>query len=171
MSGNGVVVFDYDLWAAQFPELASSINSDQAALYFDFATLTVDNTGASFVLDLSKRTNILNLVTAHIAMLLAPISGPGGSMQQPSPLVGRLTQASEGSVSVSTDMAAPMAAAWFIQTRYGAMAWQFMAPFRTALYIANPYSWPAGGSPGYGAPGYFGSGFPGLFGGGFPWLR
>ena len=165
MSGNGVVVFDYDLWASQFPELAPSINGTQAQLYFDFATLTVYNSACSFIVDLTKRANILNCMTSHIAVLLAPISpAPGAPLQQPTPLVGRINNASEGSVSVSTEMNSPQAASWFNQTRYGAMAWQFMAPYRTALYIANPWS-PVS------APGYFGPGFPGLFNNGFPWPR
>lgn len=156
MSGSGVVVFDYSLWAAQFPELASSVNSDQAQLYFDLATLTVDNSATSFIVDLTKRANILNTMTSHIAALLAPINGIA-----PSPLVGRINNASEGSVSVSTEMNAPQAASWFNQTKYGAMAWTFMAPYRTALYIAAPVCW----------PGNFGRGFPGPFNNGFPWPR
>ena len=80
------------------------------------------------------QTNMLNLLTAHLAQLFAPL--PTG--QPASGLVGRITSASEGSVSVSAEFPASPAAAWFLQTAYGAAFWQMSAPFRTARYLPGP---------------------------------
>ena len=53
-----------------------------------------------------------------------------------SPLVGRINNATEGSVTVGTDMGqVPFTAAWFLQTKYGAAFWQATAPFRTMQYV------------------------------------
>lgn len=163
---DGVVTFDYGLWQAQFPSLAMSVDIDQATLYFGMSGLYLENDGLSQVCDLAKRGLILNLLTAHLATLFASING-----QAPNPLVGRISQATEGSVSVSVEFPQSANAAWFNQTPYGAAAWVAMAPYRTAFYAAAPQipladqSWPGQGA-GFGGP--FGV-MP--FNGGFPWPR
>ena len=133
MSGTGIVTFDYAVWAAAYPELAVSVAAPQAQGYFDMAGLYLQNDGCSLVADVAKRATILNMITAHMAALLATISG-----NAPSPLVGRIDNASEGSVSVHTDFPANPNGAWFNQTKYGAMAWAALAPYRTASYIPSP---------------------------------
>jgi len=134
MSGSsGTVVFDYDIWAAQFPELAAQVSNAQAQMYFDQATLFVDNTACSPIWDTTKRAVILNMTTAHIAQLLAPLNGTPSNG-----LVGRVSNASEGSVSVGTDLRTPNTAAWWQQTKYGLLAWQAMAPYRNAMYVPAP---------------------------------
>lgn len=86
----------------------------------------------------------LNMLTAHIAALNASING-----QSPSPLVGRISNASEGSVSVGVQMdLAPGSAQWFAQTKYGIAYWQASLQFRSMLYfpgpapVANPFNLP-----------------------------
>ena len=132
--GAGSVVFDYDAWAAMYPSLAASVSQPQAQGYFNQACLYCDNSFRSPISDPSPtgaRAMILYMLTAHIAQLFASQGG-----QPPSPLVGRISNASEGSVSVAADMAgAPGSAAWFNQTPYGAAAWQAMAPYRTMRYV------------------------------------
>jgi uncharacterized protein DUF4054 len=165
MSGSsGPVTFDYAIWASVYPELSASVSEPQAQTYWNIANLYVDNSGCGFIpATLSNGTPILapilGMVTSHLCALLAPINGVPAS-----PLVGRIANATEGSVSVATEMEAPMAASWWNQTKYGAMAWQAMAPFRTALYIAAPQIPLAGQS----YPGFRGI-LP--FNGGFPWPR
>lgn len=160
MSGTGIVVFDYAAWALLFPTLATSIDEPTAQAYFDSATLFLDNTPASQVWNLTKRALVLNYLTAHVAQLFGTVNG-----QPPSPLVGKISQATEGSVSVTVDWPATANNAWWLQTPYGAFAWQALAPWRTALYVAAPQiplaaqSYP-GGTFGY-------AGMP--FNGGFPW--
>jgi Protein of unknown function (DUF4054) len=165
-----VVTFDYTAWALLFPSLAPSVNVEQATMYFGLAELYLDNGPCSQIViradQIPRRALILNLLTAHVATLFGSING-----QSPNPLVGRISQATEGSVSVAVDFPENPNAAWFNQTPYGAAAWQAMAPWRTALYIAAPQvplaaqSWPGVGGWGIGSFG----GLP--FNGGFPWPR
>ena len=131
-----VVVFNYDTWVAQYPEFAG-MPSAQAQGYFNQAALYCDNTASSVITDASPggaRETILYMLTAHVATILAAVV-VNGTLSAPSPLVGRITNATEGSVTVAAAMdGAPGSAAWFNQTKYGAMAWQAMAPYRTMRY-------------------------------------
>lgn len=153
MSGSsGIVTFDYLAWSGLYPEFGATVNEPQAQQYFNLATLYVDNTACSLVPFSSASGNpirgpILDMMTAHMAQLMA-----GSSIQPAGPLVGRISDVSEGSVSVSTDVTGlPGTAVWFAQTRYGLNAWQAMAPFRTGMFIPPPQiplaaqSWPGGG--------------------------
>jgi hypothetical protein len=130
----GIVVYDYALWAARYPELSGSVDQIVAQGYFDEATMYLDNTDGSIVRDVSRRAVLLGMITAHIAKLYAPIDG-----KEPSQLVGRITNASEGSVSVATDYGQQSAsAAFWLQTKYGASYWQASAQYRTFRYSARP---------------------------------
>jgi hypothetical protein len=155
----GPVVFDYGYWTSLYPEFAPpsprAVTAAQGQNYFDAACLQCDNSCASPITDGSPtgtRAKILYMITSHVATLLAPTVINGGSAP-PSPLVGRISNASEGSVSVAVDMPnQPMAAAWFQQTTYGALAWQSMAPYRTMRYararrryLGTAYPWGYGG--------------------------
>lgn len=126
-------VFEYQTWAFQFPELAVSVPPGQAAGYFARACNFISNTPMSPIQDIPTRTTLLYLATAHIAALNATLNG-----QAPTGLVGRISSATEGSVSVSTDLQVPGSAAWWGQTRYGYECWSAMAPYRTFRYAPNP---------------------------------
>lgn len=129
-----VVGFDYASWLALFPEFAY-VNQAQALLYFDLATIAHRNDIDGFVADAVTQSRLLNIVTAHIAALFATKNGS----EPANPLVGRITNASEGSVSVGTDYGPVSASeAWWVQTRYGAMYWMMVAPYRSATYIPGP---------------------------------
>jgi hypothetical protein len=92
------------------------------------------------VQDVNQRALLLNMLTAHLAALYAGVNG-----QSPSPLVGRINTATEGSVSVGAAMdGVPGTAAWFLQTKYGASFWQATARYRTMRYVPGR-SWPASG--------------------------
>jgi hypothetical protein len=123
-----VFTFDYSAWVARFPEFAS-VSSPLATLYFGEASMLLDNTDASPVPDASQRGVLLNLITSHIAKLAA------------SDLVGRISQATEGSVSASAEYAAPDTGtmAYWDQTKYGAQYWAMTAPLRTMQYVAVPH--------------------------------
>lgn len=130
----GVASFDYYIWQFRFPELAVWVPQGLASSFFDEATLYLNNTPHSLIRDVKQRAIILGQITAHIAALRAPLKN-----QESSPLVGRISTASEGSVSVGVDLAGlPGTAVWFAQTKYGLMAWQAMAQFRGARYIPGP---------------------------------
>lgn len=136
MSGSGVVTFDYGVWATRYPEFVPNVSLQLAQLYFAEATLYVDNTGSGPIQNAGQLAAILNMVTAHIAAL-----NQAGS----SPLVGRISDASEGSVHVAVAYDAAVGSqAWYAQTKYGAAAWQAMAAFRRFNYLpaGRPGSFP-----------------------------
>jgi hypothetical protein len=88
----------------------------------------------------------LYLLTSHIAWLDAPrdASGnPAASGSPPPPIVGRISNASEGSVSVATDVGGDGNASfpgdwWYKQTRWGAEYVAMTAAVRTAHYVPSP---------------------------------
>ena len=128
------VTFDYPTCALRYPELATSVTSPLAGLYFAEATLYCDNTDCSVITDLNQRAMLLNMATAHIAALNSPLNG-----QASSPLVGRITNASEGSVSVQTQFDVPPGSAqWWAQTKYGAAFYAATAQFRVMQYFPGP---------------------------------
>lgn len=140
---DGIVTFDYGAWSVRYPALATTVNATLAQLYFDEAQLYCDNSPRSPVQDLAVRALLLNMLVAHIAQLNQPVGGAmaGGNSGPvaPSPLVGRITSATEGSVSVSTEMNVPPGSAqWFAQTPYGAAFWAATAAYRTMRYVAVP---------------------------------
>lgn len=157
MCGPGVVVFSYANWAARYPEF-SSVSPATAQQYFNEAQLYCDNTPCSIVADSrpgGEREILLNMMTAHIAQLSQPVGGVAASGSStpaaPSPLVGRISSATEGSVSVQTQMDLPPGSAqWFAQTQYGAAYWQATAKYRMMTYVpgrtpvSNPWASPLG---------------------------
>lgn len=129
-----VVVFDETAFKARYPEF-SALTSAVLSAYFTEATIYLNNTEASPVTDEAQRAILLNMLVAHIAFLDSSSSANSG-------LVGRIASATEGSVSVTTDVG-PMTGsqAWFMQSRYGAAYWQATAPYRTFRYFPGQ-SWP-----------------------------
>ena len=132
----GIVVFSYNTWAARYPELAQYVEQPLAAAYFQEACLYCDNTANSPIADASvsgQRELILNMATAHIAALNAPLGAPS------SPLVGRISSATQGSVSVQTQNEYPPGSAqWWQSTKYGAAFWSASAQFRLFRYMRGP---------------------------------
>lgn len=136
-----IVTFDLAAFRARYPEFATVVDATIQA-YFAEATLYLDNTDCSRVSSVTVRAVLLNMLTAHIAALNSGVNG-----EAPSGLVGRVAQASEGSVSVSADMGPTTGtSAWFLQTKYGAAYWQATASYRTFRYVPGssvPQTWPA----------------------------
>jgi hypothetical protein len=131
---DGVVQFDYAAWSIRYPDLAARASAPLAEQYFFESELYCDNTPTSPVKDLAIRSMLLNMLVAHIAQLNAPVKG-----QTASPLVGRIMNASEGSVSVQTQVDGELhGRAWFAQTRYGLSFWQATAQYRTMHYAPSP---------------------------------
>ena len=139
--GAGPITFVYANWTALFPEF-TNVSQAQAQLYFNLATDVIDNTGCSPVCSTQTLTDLLNLATAHIAWLFSPQTegkpDSNGNELAPS-IVGRISNAAEGSVSVATVMPdQPRSAAWWQQTRYGALAWQIISGFQRGFYVPGP---------------------------------
>lgn len=127
-----VVTFDPVAFKVAYPAFVSV---DDAFLQscFNEAGLYLSNTDCSPVQDITKRTLLLWMLTAHIATLKGALN-PGGSTTP----VGRIASATEGSVSIGTEYNAPGTAAWFIQTQYGAAFWQATSSLRGFRYRARP---------------------------------
>ena len=130
----GIVAFDYDAWVVRYPELAGSVSPQLAAAYFTEAELYCDNTPGSIVTDENRRSLFLNMLVSHIAQLNAPLNG------QPSQtLVGRISSATQGSISVSiANDYPPGTVQWYQVTKYGAAYWAATAAYRTAKYVPGP---------------------------------
>jgi Protein of unknown function (DUF4054) len=141
-----IVQPNYGQWLQQFPEFGTLVNSVQYANYFNMATLFVRNDGGGLV-DLSwQQALFLSLVTAHIAKLFA--ANPDGSQPAGTQLVGRISSATEGSVSVQTDVNTTENEGWYAQTQYGWTFWRASAIYRTMRYappqnqrVFNPWKW------------------------------
>lgn len=139
-----VVTFDPTLFVARYPEF-STVSAPVLGLYFAEATMFLDNTDASRVSDIGQRAVLLNMLTAHVAAL----NGSGVNGQGASGMVGRISSATEGSVSAAAEFVAAKngTMAYFIQTSYGAAYWAATASYRTMQY----------------QPGNSPSGFPGIY--------
>jgi len=129
----GVVTFDPAAFKVQYPAFAAVPNLTLQMFFDTYATLVVNNKPTGFIVDLTRRSIFLNLLVAHIGQLSGVLTpeGQGSTATQ----VGRVSSATEGSVSVSLDMGNTSGAkAYFMQTQYGALYWQLTAPYRTARY-------------------------------------
>lgn len=126
------VVFDVTSFKTRYPEF-NAVSEAKLQACFTEATLYLSNADDSPVTDLIRRALFLNMLTAHIAYI-------GGSLNadsMPNP-VGRVSNASEGSVSIGLDFATPGTAAWFSQSQYGAAFWQATLSLRRFRYISRP---------------------------------
>lgn len=135
-----VAIFDYAKWSAMFPYLAGTggVTGPIASAFFDIAELLFNNTDCSPITDPDKRLVYLNYVVAHLARLAGYPVAAGGTAQ-PDGMVGRVSSATEGTVSVSTDYGVVReSAAWWVQTQEGATFWQLTRALRSARYIAAP---------------------------------
>lgn len=130
----GIVAFDPATFVARYPEF-QGVTNPLLGMYFDEATMYLNNTDASRVVDIRQRAVLLNMLTAHIAAL----NGSGSNGNGAPAVVGRINSASEGSVSVTTEYAAPAngTQAWYQQTQYGVAYWAASARYRTMQYVGR----------------------------------
>lgn len=123
---DGVVVFDPAEFRLIFPTITAT--DEQLYFYFAMAETFLDNTKCSVVKDLSERKRLLYFLVAHIAMLT-------GMAEKGNPVVGRISSATEGSVSVSLDYGTMgNNERWYLQTPWGAMYWQLTKKYRSLNY-------------------------------------
>ena len=153
--GCAPVQFSYSGWIAAFPEF-SSVPEAQANIYFDMATVIQRNDGCGPVTKPSVQLMLLNLLTSHMATLYSQSLGdqsPGAPKPANSP-VGRISSATEGSVTVQLDYGTVTSQqqAYLIQTHYGSTWWALTAQYRTMRYVQGALQ-PGGLAPGYGGYG------------------
>jgi hypothetical protein len=149
-----IVTFDYTAWIARYPEFAQSggtqpVTPAQAQAFFNEATMYLRNDGGGPVNTAAAQSTLMNMVTAHVAALNANLANG----QPTSPLVGRISSANEGSVSVTVDFTPENAEQWFAQTKYGAAFWAATRAYRMMIYVPGPRARRIGGIGYPGAPG------------------
>ncbi|OIN06083.1 hypothetical protein BFS86_19435 [Shewanella algae] len=127
------VTFDYASWAAIYPMFPNVLQTQVINGALPIAELYCRNDGGGPVGTAAIQTTLLNLMVAHICQIMYGVNG-----QPPSGVVGRISDATEGSVSVSTDYMSTANSAWYLQTPFGAAFWAATAPYRTARYIPGP---------------------------------
>jgi hypothetical protein len=154
--GSPSVTFNYQQWVATFP-MFSAVSEPLAQSYFDMATLYFNN--CSWPGSLPQAPTLLNLLTCHLAWLYSPRDdngNPASTGTAAPAIVGRISSATQGSVSMQTDFDSSSGspnAQWYNQTPWGAQYWAATAQFRTARYVgrsrrpnngvfpAYPYGW------------------------------
>lgn len=125
-----VVTLDIPRFRAMFPEF-SNVTDAQLPFLFDAATDYLDNTNYSLVNDPDKRERLLYLLVAHLAYLRFGDEDGNGK----SGAVGRVSGASEGSVSVSLDAGGvEFRYMWYTQSPYGMDYWQATKVYRMGVY-------------------------------------
>jgi Protein of unknown function (DUF4054) len=126
------VSFDYQAWRRRYPEFDNTVLGDVAQELFNEATIYHRNDGGGPVKTATAQSTLLNMLTAHLAMLYF-----GTDADPATSIVGRVTNASEGSVSVAAEMSASggPSAEFFNQTKYGASYWAATRIYRTMRYI------------------------------------
>lgn len=150
----GEVVFDPVEFVAAYPEF-TGITNGAMTMNFARATLQLVAGCGSRVIDASQRQLLLYLLTAHITFLSNGSNDGAGNVTPPPGVVGRVSDAAEGTVSVSAAFDGPAAAQYYLQTKYGAEYWAATSRYRTMLYIPGPaigYQGVANAGPWWGAP-------------------
>lgn len=152
------VVFNYADWQLWFPDFINVSEPYATSCFWRAGQMCQNNVANPVVINNCGNTEqlayFLYLLTCHIVWLNAPqVNGlPNTSGSIPaSPLVGRISQATEGSVSVSAEMPnQPQGAAYYQQTKFGIEYWAASAPYRTAVFTPGRAPPPRG----------YGFGFP-----------
>lgn len=125
-----VVELNITSFRDMYPEF-SNVTDAILPFLFDQATDYLNNTDFSLVDDPIKRERLLYMLMAHIAYVrYGDNKGNGGSG-----MVGRISSASEGSVSVSSELGPiEFRYAWYTQSPYGMSFWQATKVYRMATY-------------------------------------
>lgn len=129
-----IAVFNPLSFLARYPEF-SGVNIGVLSQMFLESGLYLNNTNNSIVQDITLRTVLLQMITAHIAFIGGVLNAADG---QPRP-VGRVSAAGEGSVSASFEYTSPIPGSgpWFAMSQYGAAFWQATSYLRSARYVPS----------------------------------
>lgn len=130
-----IVTFDAAAFKIAYPAFAS-VSDAYLQECFNQSGMYLSNTDCSPVQDIARRTQLLWMLTAHIAYLSGALN-PAGAAGGPNP-VGRTSSATEGSVSVSLEYGVPGTAAWFSQSVWGSSFWQATLSLRSFRYMPRP---------------------------------
>jgi hypothetical protein len=142
----GIVQFDPPTFVALYPEFTGLPNG-QMQKAFGMATLMLNNTCGSRVQDANQREILLDLLTAHFLFLNNGTNDGAGAVVPPPGIVGRISSATEGSVSVASefDVNPTVGNAFLSQTKYGTEFLGLTINYRTLVYLPAPDSCGFGG--------------------------
>lgn len=131
-----IVPFVITDWRVGYPEFVK-VADPQIEIAEGIAEAIHANDGSGPVASANVQKQALWAITAHVAFLNY---GYGvGSSAPANTIVGRISSATEGSVSVTTENNYPAGTPqWFQQTKYGSTYFMMMAPYRTMRYFARP---------------------------------
>lgn len=151
-----IVTFDPAAFKIAYPEFAAVTDARLDEMFNIGQFTLLDNTDNSPVMDINFRTYLFNLIVAHLLLLFggAPTVRPDGTFDNTPP--GRISSATEGTVSVSSEYnlgGASASSAFWTQTKYGALFWTATVRFRSFKYMPNGGSG-IGYSKAYGVPPY-----------------
>ncbi len=131
---SGIVEFDVNEFKVLYPSI--KLTDEQLINCFAKAEINLNNTHCSHVESLKERKILLYLLTAHYAVLQSRIESGNDA-------VGRVSSATEGSVSASFDYGqVSQSAAWYLQTPYGAEYWSMTKKYRSFLYVITQLPMP-----------------------------
>lgn len=152
----GIVTFvpaDFKVLYPEFAGLSDALLNNA----FLLATLILNNTCSSRVSDAYQRETLLNLLTAHVALITYGTNDGAGTIVPPPGIIGRIDTAAEGTVSVGASFGGNGGPTqdWYLMSTYGALYWVATAAYRTAVYVPAPFGCdgPYGGYGGFGGPG------------------
>lgn len=134
-----IVQFDWNTFKAAWPAL-EGIGTTLAQNYWDIATTMHRNDGGGPINKPTLQTQMLNALTAHLAFLFAPKDqngNPSSSGTYSTGVVGQVTSATEGSVSVGVAALTAFNTAqaqWLAQTQAGSLYFAMTAGIRTFNY-------------------------------------
>lgn len=128
---SNVFVFDPAAFKLAYPQFAKFTDEQLNFFFKSVENRIVDNTESS-CFSLDDREIWFYLLVAHKAELQNRINDGNSG------LVGRISSATEGSVSISTDysMGSGALEQWLKQTPYGAEFYAMTAPYRKVLWVA-----------------------------------
>ena len=129
-----IVALDIPKFRELFPEF-SDVTDVQLQFLFDEATDYLNNTEYSPVQEYTKRERLLYLLMAHLAFLRYGYLDAMGNRIGGNGLVGRVSSATESSVTVSFELGAMSdSATWYALSPYGLAFWQATKWLRMAKY-------------------------------------
>jgi hypothetical protein len=128
-----IATFDPTAFKIRYPQFVNVADVTLQAIFEEVGVLYLDNSNCSIVKDIAKRTMLLWLLVAHVAYL----NGFTSVNNEVKP-VGRLSSATEGSVSINLENLTPGSASWFQQTQWGSSFWQATTGLRSMRYFPQP---------------------------------
>ena len=126
-----IFVFNPTEFKLAYPSF-EKYTDEQLNFMFDMVENDILDNTVSTCIPLKTRKKFFYLLVAHMAELQSRIDDGNSG------LVGRISSASEGSVSISSDyLSSPTALAqWLNQTPYGATYYAMSARYRVALWVS-----------------------------------